>query len=65
MKSQLIGLKDKINLPINLLGKISYKKSLKNYLNQIWESESISIPYKVKKKKLFCFLMMARFNKAS
>ena len=37
------------------IGKNKYKKGLKNYLNQIWESESISIPYKVKEKTFFYF----------
>ena len=32
-----------------------YKKDLENYLNQIWESESISIPYKVEDKTFFYF----------
>ena len=35
--------------------KNKYKKRLRNYLNQIWESESISIPYKVKEKTFFYF----------
>jgi prolyl oligopeptidase len=37
------------------IGKNKYKKGLENYLNQIWESESISIPYKVKEKTFFYF----------
>ena len=37
------------------IGKNKYKKGLKNYLNQIWESESISIPYNVKEKTFFYF----------
>ena len=37
------------------IGKNKYKKGLKNYLNQIWESESISIPYKLKEKTFFYF----------
>ena len=35
--------------------KNKYKKDLENYLNQIWESESISIPYKVEDKTFFYF----------
>ena len=35
--------------------KNKYKKRLRNYLNQIWKSESISIPYKVKEKTFFYF----------
>ena len=35
--------------------KNKYKKSLENYLNKIWDSESISTPYKVKEKTLFYF----------
>ena len=35
--------------------KNKYKRGLENYLNQIWESESISIPYKVKEKTFFYF----------
>ena len=35
------------------IGKNKYKKGLENYLNQIWESEAISIPYKVKEKTFF------------
>ena len=35
--------------------KNKYKKRLRNYLNKIWESESISIPYKVKEKTFFYF----------
>ena len=35
--------------------KNKYKKGLENYLNKIWESESISIPYKVKEKTFYYF----------
>ena len=35
--------------------KNKYKKSIYNYLNKIWESESISTPYKVKEKTFFYF----------
>ena len=35
--------------------KNKYKKSIENYLNKIWDSESISTPYKVKEKTLFYF----------
>ena len=35
--------------------KNKYKKSINNYLNEIWESESISTPYKVKEKTFFYF----------
>ena len=35
--------------------KNKYKKGLENYLNEIWESESISIPYKVKEKTFYYF----------
>ena len=35
--------------------KNKYKKSINNYLNKIWESESISTPYKVKEKTFFYF----------
>ena len=35
--------------------KNKYKRGLENYLHQIWESESISIPYKVKEKTFFYF----------
>ena len=33
----------------------NYKKGLESYLNDIWESESISIPYKVKEKTFYYF----------
>ena len=36
--------------------KNKYKKSIYNYLNKIWESESISTPYKVKEKTFFYFI---------
>ena len=39
----------------NFIKKNKYKRGLENYLNQIWESESISIPYKVKEKTFFYF----------
>tara|TARA_Y100001970_G_scaffold216121_1_gene264537 strand:- start:494 stop:2536 length:2043 start_codon:yes stop_codon:yes gene_type:complete len=35
--------------------KNKYKKGLETYLNKIWESESISIPYKVKEKTFYYF----------
>ena len=35
--------------------KNKYKKGLESYLNKIWESESISIPYKVKEKTFYYF----------
>ena len=35
--------------------KNKYKRNLENYLNQIWESESISTPYKVEDKTFFYF----------
>ena len=35
--------------------KNKYKKNIYNYLNKIWESESISTPYKVKEKTFFYF----------
>ena len=35
--------------------KNKYKKGLEIYLNKIWESESISIPYKVKEKTFYYF----------
>ena len=35
--------------------KNKYKKGLENYLNKIWESESISIPYKVKERTFYYF----------
>ena len=35
--------------------KNKYKKELENYLNKIWESESISIPYKVKERTFYYF----------
>ena len=33
----------------------NYKKGLESYLNDIWESESISIPYKLKEKTFYYF----------
>ena len=35
--------------------KNKYKRGIENYLNQIWESESISIPFKVKEKIFYYF----------
>ena len=37
------------------ISKNKFKKSMSNYLEQIWENESISIPYKVKDKTFFYF----------
>tara|TARA_B100001175_G_scaffold240530_1_gene206868 strand:- start:8841 stop:10940 length:2100 start_codon:yes stop_codon:yes gene_type:complete len=35
--------------------KNKYKRGLEDFLNQIWESESISIPYKVEEKTFYYF----------
>ena len=32
-----------------------YKKNIANYLKQIWENESISIPYKIEDKTFYYF----------
>ena len=37
------------------IGKNKYKKDIANYLEKIWENESISIPYKVKDKTFYYF----------
>ena len=37
------------------ISKNKFKKSMSNYLEQIWENESISIPYKEKDKTFFYF----------
>ena len=37
------------------ISKNKFKKNMSNYLEQIWENESISIPYKVKDKTFFYF----------
>jgi prolyl oligopeptidase len=41
------------NFTKQFIKKNRYKKGLENYLNEIWESESISIPYKVKEKTFY------------
>jgi len=43
------------NFTKQFIKKNKYKKGLENYLNEIWESESISIPYKVKEKTFYYF----------
>jgi len=43
------------NFTKQFIKKNKYKKGLENYLNKIWESESISIPYKVKEKTFYYF----------
>ena len=43
------------NFTKKFIKKNKYKKGLENYLNEIWESESISIPYKVKEKTFYYF----------
>ena len=43
------------NFTKQFIRKNKYKKGLENYLNKIWESESISIPYKVKEKTFYYF----------
>ena len=37
------------------ISKNKYKKNIANYLEQIWENESISIPYKIKDKTFYYF----------
>ena len=37
------------------ISKNKYKKDIANYLEQIWENESISIPYKIKDKTFYYF----------
>ena len=37
------------------ISKNNYKKDIANYLEQIWENESISIPYKIEDKTFFYF----------
>ena len=37
------------------ISKNKYKKNIKNYLEQIWENESISIPYKIEDKTFYYF----------
>ena len=43
------------NFTKQFIKKNKYKKGLENYLNEIWQSESISIPYKVKEKTFYYF----------
>ena len=43
------------NFTKQFIKKNKYKKGLENYLNEIWESESISTPYKVKEKTFYYF----------
>ena len=43
------------NFTKQFIKKNKYKKGLENYLNKIWESESISTPYKVKEKTFYYF----------
>ena len=43
------------NFTKQFIKKNKYKKGLESYLNKIWESESISIPYKVKEKTFYYF----------
>ena len=51
----LIGSRDKINLRKTFISKNNYKKDIANYLEQIWENESISIPYKIEDKTFYYF----------
>ena len=51
----LIGSRDKINLRKTFISKNNYKKNIANYLEQIWENESISIPYKIEDKTFYYF----------
>ena len=37
------------------INKNKYKRDIKNYLEQIWENESISIPYKIEDKTFYYF----------
>ena len=37
------------------ISKNKYKKDIANYLEQIWENESISIPYKIEGKTFYYF----------
>ena len=37
------------------IGNNKYKKNIANYLKQIWENESISIPYKIEDKTFYYF----------
>ena len=37
------------------ISKNNYKKNIANYLEQIWENESISIPYKIEDKTFYYF----------
>ena len=43
------------NYTQGFIGKNKYKKSISKYLNKTWETESISIPYKVKDKTFYYF----------
>ena len=43
------------NYTQGFIGKNKYKKSISKYLNKTWETESISIPYKVKEKTFYYF----------
>lgn len=43
------------NYTQGFIGKNKYKKSISKYLNKTWETESISIPFKVKDKTFYYF----------